>query len=114
MNSKIYKGSLEPIILKLLTEHQAMYGYEITKAIKNLTKNEIQVKEGSLYPLLHRMEADGVIESYIKNMGNRNRKYYKITEEGQHQAASILEEMNQYLRIMQSFFGPTHNLSLDQ
>ena len=52
-SKELLKGTLKPIILKLLSENDKMYGYEIVQAVKQLTDEKIVIKEGSLYPLLH-------------------------------------------------------------
>lgn len=80
--ANLYKGCLEPIILKLLGDNGRMYGYEITQRVKKLTAGELKITEGALYPLLHRLEAEGVLEVETENMGNRVRKYYSLTKAG--------------------------------
>ena len=52
-NAQLYKGSLTTIILKLLNENDKMYGYEITQKVKEITKGELILTEGALYPSLH-------------------------------------------------------------
>ena len=52
-NQKLYKGSLNTIILKLLGEKDKMYGYEITQKVKQITDGELNITEGALYPALH-------------------------------------------------------------
>ena len=52
--TNLYKGSLTTIVLKLLSETTKMYGYEITQKVKAIT-------EGALYPLLHKLEAENII-----------------------------------------------------
>ena len=47
---KLYKGSLQTIILKLLEQEDKMYGYEITQKVRELTKGELEITEGALYP----------------------------------------------------------------
>ncbi|MGB5393843.1 MAG: PadR family transcriptional regulator, partial [Lutimonas sp.] len=79
---KLVKGSLQTIVLKLLSENDKMYGYEITQKVKELTKDKIQITEGALYPALHKLEAEGFLDVEIVNIGNRMRKYYKLTEQG--------------------------------
>ena len=79
-NQKLYKGSLQTIILKLLATHHKMYGYEITQKVKELTKGELQITEGALYPALHKLEADGLLDIEVVKVENRLRKYYKLTE----------------------------------
>ena len=61
-NNKLYKGSLTTIILKLLDEGGKMYGYEITQKVKVITKGELKITEGALYPALHKLEADGMLD----------------------------------------------------
>ena len=60
-NTKLYKGSLVTIILKLLQDNDKMYGYEITQKVKELTKGELNITEGALYPALHKLEAEGFL-----------------------------------------------------
>ena len=58
-SSELIKGTLKTIILKLLSDSDKMYGYEITQKVKELTGGKIQLTEGALYPTLHAMEAQG-------------------------------------------------------
>ena len=60
--SQLYKGSLNTIIMKLLEENGRMYGYEITQKVKELTIGELTITEGALYPSLHKLEADDLLE----------------------------------------------------
>jgi DNA-binding PadR family transcriptional regulator len=53
-NQKLYKGSLQTIILRLLESNDKMYGYEITQKVKELTNGELHITEGALYPALHK------------------------------------------------------------
>ena len=81
-NTSLYKGCLAPILLKLLQDNGRMYGYEITQKIKLLTAGELKITEGALYPLLHRLEAENILQVETENLGNRIRKYYSLTEKG--------------------------------
>lgn len=104
--NSLYKGCLEPLLLKLLNDNGRMYGYEITQKVKELTIGELQITEGALYPLLHRLEADGVLTTEVENIGNRPRKYYKLTEEGEKQKSHALEELENFMRTMQLLLKP--------
>ena len=73
-NSKLYKGSLTTIILKLLNESDKMYGYEITQKVKELTKGELKITEGALYPALHKLEAEGLLNVEVKKVGTSEKK----------------------------------------
>ncbi|KJD36779.1 PadR family transcriptional regulator [Tamlana sedimentorum] len=104
-NSKLYKGSLTTIILKLLSEQEKMYGYEITQKVKELTKGELNITEGALYPSLHKLEANGLLEVEVVKVDNRLRKYYKLTNNGTKETVNKLEELQSYLKTMQSLIG---------
>ena len=109
-NQKLYKGSLQTIILKLLEEKDKMYGYEITQKVKELTKGELNITEGALYPALHKLEANGLLDVEVAKVDNRLRKYYKLTENGTKETASKLAEMEEFLRTMQSIVNPKFSL----
>ena len=105
-NSKLYKGSLITIILKLLEEHDKMYGYEITQKVKELTKGELKITEGALYPSLHKLEADGLLDVEVAKVDNRLRKYYKLTEQGTKETVNKLTELQDYIKTMQALVNP--------
>ncbi len=105
-NSKLYKGSLVTIILKLLNEGNKMYGYEITQKVKELTKGELKITEGALYPALHKLEADGLLEVEVKKVDNRLRKYYKLTKKGNEETVNKLQELQNYIEMMQTLVNP--------
>ena len=109
-NSKLYKGSLTTIILKLLEEHDKMYGYEITQKVKELTQGELKITEGALYPSLHKLEADGLLDVEVVKVDNRLRKYYKLTEQGTKETVSKLTELENYIKTMQALVNPKFSL----
>ncbi len=97
----LLKGSLITIILKLLSENDKMYGYEITRIVKELSQGSLKLTEGALYPSLHKLEADGLLEVSIENIGNRSRKYYSLTKKGKKESVEKLKELNQFFTQMQ-------------
>lgn len=105
-SSNLYKGSLTTIILKLLSEHEKMYGYEITQKVKMLTQGELQITEGALYPSLHKLEADGLLDVEVTKVDNRLRKYYKLTDKGTVETANKLTELEQYISTLQNLINP--------
>lgn len=109
-NQKLYKGSLITIILKLLDEHDKMYGYEITQHVKQLTKGQLKITEGALYPALHKLEADGLLDVEVVKVDNRLRKYYKLTERGNKETANKLSELESYIKTMQALINPKFSL----
>ena len=98
-SNDLIKGTLRTIILKLLSENSRMYGYEITQRVKELTDDEIQLTEGALYPMLHKLEAEGAVTTEQVNIGKRIRKYYKLTTNG---SAEAEEQVSEFLRFMET------------
>lgn len=98
INKQLKKGVLEILILKLI-ETKDMYGYELIQIIDEKSKGYFKLKEGSLYPILYRLEDDELIESYWnKNNAKRNvpRKYYKITKKGRAVLDSYIDEWKEF------------------
>ncbi|MFA5203653.1 MAG: helix-turn-helix transcriptional regulator [Lentisphaeria bacterium] len=81
-SNPLIKGTVVPVILKLLSERE-MYGYEIIKEVNRRTNNVFAYKEGTLYPWLHQLAGDGLVESeWVEADNKRQRKYYRITRQG--------------------------------
>src|SRR5690606_32727255 len=105
-NSQLYKGSLNTIIMKLLEEKGRMYGYEITQKVKEITKGELNITEGALYPALHKLEAEGLLDVEVEKVDNRLRKYYKLTEKGTTETVNRLAELEEFIKNMQTIVNP--------
>lgn len=88
--------------MKLLGEQGRMYGYEISQKVKEITQGELKITEGALYPALHKLEAEGLLEVEIEKVDNRLRKYYKLTEKGTKETVSKLAELELFIKNMQS------------
>ncbi len=104
--SSLYKGLLEPIILQLLKENGKMYGFEITQKVKLLTEGRLKITEGALYPLLHRLESEGLLDVTMENIGNRIRKYYSLTRTGKKESAGRLSDVQSFIETLQVLFKP--------
>lgn len=75
-------ASTKPLILSILS-HGKSYGYQIIKNVEKLTDGELAWTDAMLYPVLHRMESDGLISSeWIVLDNGRRRKYYTVTAKG--------------------------------
>lgn len=101
-NSNLFKGSLTTIVLKLLQEEERMYGYEITQKVKAATQGKFTITEGALYPTLHKLEAEGILEVEVEKVENRLRKYYKLTEKGTTETARKISELEEYIKTLQN------------
>lgn len=99
---ELLKGTLQTIVLKVLKDHGKMYGYEITQRVKELSDGYILLTEGALYPALHKLEADGLLETEMVNIGKRIRKYYMLTSPGKIQAKERVAEFVDFIQTMGS------------
>ena len=82
ISKEMLKGSTVILVLSLL-DKEPMYGYQMIKEIEKKSSGVFNFKEGTLYPILHSLEAEGMIESYwLGSKGSRQRKYYRITSPG--------------------------------
>ena len=106
----LLKGSIKTIILKLLDENGKMYGYEISQRVKELSQDEILLTEGALYPMLHKMEADGLLSIEKVMVGKRVRKYYSLTPKGTSETVQKLREFQDFVATMQWILKPKTNL----
>lgn len=96
----LYKGTIETFIYQLLSEHNRMYGYELSKQIKELTNGNLEITESTLYPTLHKLEAAGHLTIEVVNIGNRIRKYYSLTPEGNNEAKVKISDLKEFLSIL--------------
>lgn len=89
-------ASAKPLLLSILAEGES-YGYEIIQKVRALSGGQIEWSDGMLYPVLHRLERDGLIESEWKEAETgRQRKYYFISSDG-HKA--LRTERQQWLTV---------------
>jgi PadR family transcriptional regulator, regulatory protein PadR len=85
---QLVQGTLEMLILKTLARGPA-HGYGIAQSIQQVSEEVLRVEEGSLYPALHRLELDGMIDSeWGQSVNNRRAKYYRLTAQGRKQLAA--------------------------
>jgi DNA-binding PadR family transcriptional regulator len=104
-SKELTKGTLQPIILKLIDSRDKMYGYEITQEVKKLTSGKIDISEGALYPILHKLEAKGVLETEKVYIGKRVRKYYKVTKDGKLMVTEVTKEINDFMDTLHIIFN---------
>lgn len=82
LSKELVAASTKPLVLAILKEGES-YGYELIRRVRELSGDRIQWSEGMLYPFLHWMEAEGLIESAWKESDTgRRRKYYRISRKG--------------------------------
>jgi len=102
---ELLKGILKPIILKLLSEEEKMYGYEIVQKVKEKTEGKLLIKEGSLYPTLHALTTEGYLTTESVIVDSRTRKYYSLTNKGKGLAIPAIQELFDFQATLKLIFG---------
>jgi PadR family transcriptional regulator len=108
IRSKIARGSGELAILALLAE-QPLYGFEIGKQIEERSGGALRFTLASLYPLLYEMEKRGWVEAYWQaNDTGRDRRYYRLTPDGQRQLTPLRREWRAFFDALDLIAGVSH------
>ena len=105
-------ASLRPFILSIIAKGES-YGYEIIHRVQQITAGEILYTASTLYPVLHALENDGLLESFWQEVEKApRRKYYRLTPRG---AKALEAEKRQWLHIhraLMELWGPARTLSM--
>lgn len=103
---QLLKGNTETLLLALL-DLEPMYGYRIVKEVDKRSSGYFAFKEGTLYPALHRMERDNLINGQWRDtLNNVRRRYYHITVKGRQALADRLHEWQRFSQAMNSIMLP--------
>ena len=96
--NNLLSGNTTMLILKLLDEKD-MYGYQIIEELSQKSENVFRLKTGTLYPILHGLENDGMVISYDEHAGNKRvRKFYKLTSKGRGLLSKRQNEWAEYTK----------------
>ena len=100
ISKDLVAASAKPLILSILA-HGESYGYDIIQQVNALSEGELQWKDGMLYPVLHRLQDQGLIEAEWRIMENgKKRKYYRLKDEGKE---ALQTEKEHWLRVHTTF-----------
>ena len=105
LTDELKKGTTQLLILALL-ETQPRHGYELSKLLDQRSGGVVHVHAASLYPLLYRLEQDGLIEGrWVEKPGQRRRRFYQITAEGKRQLRAQRREWTEFVRAIGHLTG---------
>jgi PadR family transcriptional regulator PadR len=108
-DKELKRGTLEMIILRLISERQ-MYGYELASALEKRGGSLFRLKEGTLYPVLYRMEKAGYIEARWETLGRGvPRKYYRLTKPGAKFLDARIEEWKEFTAAIERLMEKEKN-----
>ena len=105
LSKELIKGSSAMLVLGVL-DTEPMYGYGIIKELERRSENVFSMKEGTLYPILHSLEQEKLVESYWEETESaRKRKYYRITDKGRSELQKHREEFEEYAVAVRKIMG---------
>ncbi len=107
-NPPFMSGVPELLLLRLLND-QEMYGYELVRAIKQVTLDAISLGEGVIYPVLHGLERNGSLKSKRKAVGGRTRVYYSVTKKGRDRLEKLHNDWRRIQGGVATAMGSTAN-----
>ncbi len=99
-SNELIRGTLRTIVLKLLAEEEKLYGYQITQKVEEVSKGNIKLTYGALYPTLHKLEDEGLVKTTSVEVDNRLRKYYSLTVSGRKVAEEKIAEYKSFTETM--------------
>jgi PadR family transcriptional regulator PadR len=99
-----FKGTLPTLILEMLAQEPS-HGYRIAQGIKERSDGVLDFKEGTLYPALHKLENEGLVESYEGVEKGRPRRYYRITKAGREMLSKDRAEWRKLSRAVTTILG---------
>ncbi len=111
ISTELLRGSLKTIVLKLLKEEGQLHGYAITRRVEELTEGKIKLTYGALYPILHKLESEGVLVTTSENYNNRIRIYYALTDKGQSVVVEKMKELNEFIESLKLIIESKPDLS---
>ena len=104
MNNEALKGHLDLLLLAVLAEGAA-HGYAVIESLRQRSGGQFDLPEGTIYPALHRLEAQGLLRSRWQENAPRRRRIYELTVRGQQALSKRREEWKTFSRAINSTAG---------
>ena len=95
IDKSLVSGSTTLLVLSLLSRED-MYGYQMITELDRRSDRTFQLKEGTLYPILHTLEAEGLVSASERTADGRTRRYYALTGKGRRALREKMEEWNAF------------------
>lgn len=108
ISTELLKGSIKSIVLKVLSENERMYGYELTQKVEEISNGSIKLTFGALYPILHKLENEGDVTTESEVVNNRVRVYYKLTKRGNETARVKIKELKEFIDTLHQLLNRDH------
>ena len=111
MDSRLLSGAVEMLMLEVIS-HGRTYGYEISQTVDTRSNGYFSLKEGSLYPALHRLEQQKLVKSSWHEVEGRRRKYYELTSAGIKALDAKKQEWQAFASGIQGVLGDGHSATI--
>ena len=109
---ELLKGNTETLLLALLVD-KPQYGYQLVREIEERSSGYFRLKEGTLYPALHRLERDGMLvgrwQEPLAGQTGKSRRYYFVTDLGRRHLETMLEEWGRFTTAVNLIAHPDAN-----
>ena len=107
------RGNTDAILLYLIEEHGSTYGYRLIRDIESRTGGFLKLREGTVYPALHKLENEGLIRGEWKKLANgQQRRYYRITAKGRQALGKKVAMLQTFMSAMDLIFKSAGDLSV--
>lgn len=104
MKAEALRGQLDALVLATLRDGPA-HGYAVIEQLKRRSEGAFDLAEGTVYPVLHRLEADGLLESSWSDAAGRRRRVYRLTRRGRAALATRRDEWRGFARAIEAVLG---------
>ncbi len=104
ISQELVKGTVLPVVLSLLKDGPR-YGYEMVQLVNARTNGVLSWSEGTLYPVLHRLEADGLVSAEWRQTQGRRRRYYSLTRGGRRELEKRSAQWKTFRSAIGEFLG---------
>jgi len=104
---ELLRGNTDSLLLFLIAQHDRIHGYQLIKEARRRSEGYFQFREGTIYPALHKLEAEGLVEGqWQAQAGGQQRRYYRITARGRQARDRRLSRWFSFARAMQLVIDP--------
>jgi PadR family transcriptional regulator, regulatory protein PadR len=103
-NDELPRGALRAVLLSLLAERPA-HGYALVRSVEERTGGALKMREGTLYPALHELEIEGLVEADVEIVGGRKRRVYALTRRGRHDAREWRDHWTAMTSMLQALLA---------
>lgn len=104
MKGDVLRGHLDLLVLQVLADNP-LHGYAIIDELKRRTDDALEVPEGTLYPVLHRLERERLLEASWAEVNGRRRKSYRLTQDGTRQLADERQAWTSFAAAVAAITG---------